>query len=103
MNETTDLQWAGDHPASRDVLLENGRQCRLSRREAELYAFLAQKAGTTVSREEILARVWRLNPRVTITRTIDMHISMLRRKLGDDAARPDLLRTIHGKGYMFQG
>ena len=103
MNATMELNGAGLSPASQDVLLENGRQCRLSRREAELFAYLTQKAGTTVSREEILARVWRLNPRVTITRTIDMHISMLRRKLGDDAARPGLLRTIHGKGYMLQG
>ena len=105
MNETIFAPHSGPPgptPAERDILLGNGERCRLSRREAELFAYLTQKAGTPVSREEILAHVWQLNPKATLTRTIDMHVSMLRRKLGQGTARLGRLRTVHGQGYMLQ-
>jgi DNA-binding response OmpR family regulator len=63
-------------------------------------ACLARKAGTPVSRDEILAQVWRLDPRRTTTRTIDVHVSRLRKKLEDDVDVPKVLITVHGKGYM---
>lgn len=84
----------------REVCRCGGHRCKLSAREAALLACLARKAGTPVSRDEILLQVWQLDPRRTATRTIDMHISLLRRKLDDDTGRPRVLITVHGVGYM---
>jgi DNA-binding response OmpR family regulator len=84
-----------------EICHRGGRRCKLSIRETALLACLARKAGVPVSRDEILAQVWQLDPRHTTTRTIDMHISNLRRKLEDDAKGPRVLLTVHGVGYMF--
>jgi DNA-binding response OmpR family regulator len=83
-----------------EVRFRNGHRCELSEREAELLRYLAAHAGRTVSRDEILEKVWRLNPARTITRTIDMHVANLRGKLRDDAQRPRVLLTVRGSGYM---
>jgi DNA-binding response OmpR family regulator len=56
--------------------------------EAALLACLARKFGLPVSRGEILSQVWQLDPKRTVTRTIDMHVSLLRKKLGDIARTP---------------
>lgn len=85
-----------------EIRHRSGRRCKLSAREKTLLACLARRAGTPVSRDEILLHVWRLDPRRTATRTIDMHISFLRRKLDDDTERPSVLITVHGVGYMIQ-
>jgi len=87
--------------ARREIRHRGGRRCKLSARETALLACLAGKAGTPVSRDEILWQVWKLDPKRTRTRTIDMHISFLRRKL-DDAEGPSVLITIHGVGYMLR-
>jgi len=83
-----------------EICHPGGRQCKLSARESALLACLARKAGTTVSRAEILSQVWKLDPTRTTTRTIDMHISHLRRKLAVDAHGPRVLITVRGVGYM---
>jgi len=83
-----------------EICHRGGRQCKLSARESALLACLARKAGTTVSRSEILSQVWKLDPRRTTTRTIDVHISHLRRKLAGDAHGPRVLITVRGVGYM---
>jgi DNA-binding response OmpR family regulator len=92
------VDWARNEVRHRD-----GRRCELSTREADLLACLARKPGAPVSRAEILAQVWKLDPRRTVTRTIDMHISLLRKKLGDIAKKPMVLLTVHGVGYMLHG
>src|SRR5437867_9473430 len=84
-----------------EVRHDNGRRCELSEREVELLRYLAAHPGRAISREEILMRVWRLNPKRMETRTIDMHIANLREKLHDDADEPKVLLTVRGKGYMF--
>ena len=56
--------------------------------------------GRAISRDELLQRVWRLDPRRIETRTIDMHIVSLREKLRDDPAAPKVLLTVRGQGYM---
>ena len=78
----------------------DGECCALSRCEAQLLAYLIQKAGAAVSRDEILARVWKMDPARTTTRTIDMHLAHLRRKLRDKPENP-MLVTIRSKGYRF--
>ncbi len=86
----------------REIRHGNGLRHKLSRLEADLLSWLLGRAGRPVTRNELLAGVWRLDPLRTVTRTVDMHISMLRKKLGDDSRRPALLVTIHRVGYMMQ-
>jgi DNA-binding response OmpR family regulator len=82
-------------PGSRTAHL-HGREVPLTRREFDLLAFLAANAGLVVSKRRILAEVWR-EPYVE-DQTIDVHLSSLRRKLGETAAAPVLLRTVRGVG-----
>jgi DNA-binding response OmpR family regulator len=84
----------------REIRHRDGRACELSAREAELLRYLASARGHPISRDEILQRVWGLDPRGVTTRTIDMHVARLREKLGDHAAEGALLRTVRGQGYM---
>ena len=84
-----------------EARFKGGGRAELSQREVALLRYLARHAGRAVSREEILTRVWRLDPAGMTTRTIDMHIARLRQKLGDDPAFPHVIVTVRGKGYMF--
>jgi len=84
-----------------EVRFDDGRCHELSQREIELIRYLAINAGRTVSREEILANVWRISPQGIATRTIDMCIARLREKLADDPQRPTILVTVRGRGYKF--
>ncbi len=85
------------------VRFEDENETRsLTERESALLRYLARHSNRPVSRDEILLRVWRINPRgITETRTIDMHIVSLRAKLRDDTANPAIIKTVRGKGYMF--
>ncbi len=85
----------------RELRFEDGTMTPISERESELLAYLSGNAGRAISRDEILARVWHLNPDVVETRTVDMHIARLREKLRDDAAEPRIILTLRGRGYQF--
>jgi DNA-binding response OmpR family regulator len=84
-------------PARREALLD-GRRLELSRREFDLLAYLAARPGSVVSRRELLTEVW--HQAYGDDQTIDVHVSWLRRKLGETAARPRYLHTIRGIGVM---
>ena len=73
-----------------------GRELRLTRREFDLLAYLAAHADQVVSRRRILADVWR-QPYVE-DQTIDVHLSALRRKLGERPSQPRYLHTVRGIG-----
>lgn len=79
-----------------EVVFEDGTRTPLSERERELLRYFAANSGRAVSRDEILTRVWRLDPKGVETRTIDMHVARLRDKLRD----PNIIQTVRGKGYM---
>jgi two-component system, OmpR family, alkaline phosphatase synthesis response regulator PhoP len=83
-----------------EVAFDDGKRCELSERERELLHYLACHAGRAVSRDELLARVWGLDPAGITTRTIDMHIARLREKLRDDKGSPRIVLTVRGQGYM---
>ncbi|MGA2031600.1 MAG: response regulator transcription factor [Thermoguttaceae bacterium] len=87
-------------PERREVVFDDGGREEISEREAELLRYLAIHGGRAIAREEILANVWRINPKGLPTRTIDMHIARLREKLRDDPEHPAILLTVRGKGYM---
>ena len=73
----------------------------LSRREVEMLALFARERGRIVSRRTLLAEVWGFDsPERIETRTVDMHIAKLRKKLGE--AR-ELIETVRGEGYRFSG
>src|SRR6266545_3533155 len=83
-------------PDAREAVLD-GEQLQLSRREFDLLAYLAARAGRVVSRSELLAEVWH-QPYGRDDQTIDVHVSWLRRKLGETAAQPRYLHTVRGVG-----
>ena len=83
-----------------EVRFDDGGRSDLSGREQELLGYLAAHAGRAVSRDELLGRVWGLNPAGITTRTIDMHIARLREKLHDDPSHPRIVLTVRGQGYM---
>lgn len=87
--------------ARREVRFGDGERTELSEREVELLRYLAANHGRAISRDEILANVWRISPQGISTRTIDMHVARLREKLRDDSEAPQVLLTVRGKGYMF--
>jgi len=69
----------------------------LSRREFDLLHYLALHAGQVVARRDLLTHVWRL-PYGGAGKTVDVHISWLRRKLGETAQQPRYLHTVRGVG-----
>ena len=85
----------------REVRFEDGACCEIAEREAELLRYLAANAGRAVARDELLSRVWGINPRTVETRTIDVHVARLREKLRDPDSRT--LVTVRGKGYRLDG
>ena len=66
-----------------------GRELELTRKEFDLLVRLARDAGRVVTRESLMSDVWDMNW-FGSTKTLDVHIAWLRRKLGDDPAAPDL-------------
>jgi DNA-binding response OmpR family regulator len=69
----------------------------LSRREFDLLYYLAVRAGQVVTKRELLTQVWRM-PYGGADKTVDVHVSWLRRKLGENAQQPRYLHTIRGVG-----
>lgn len=71
-----------------------------TRREMDLLQYLHQQSGRPVAREELLARVWGYANHLEIeTRTVDIHIAKLRRKIESDPANPEAIITVRGAGY----
>jgi DNA-binding response OmpR family regulator len=83
-----------------EITFDDGERSELSEREWQLLQYLARNAGRAVSRDELLARVWGLDPTGITTRTIDMHVARLREKLRDDQGSPRIVLTVRGQGYM---
>lgn len=75
----------------------SGTTLDLTRKEFDLLAYLASRAGTVVSKRELLAEVWR-KPSGGADKTVDAHLSALRKKLGETAADTRYVRTVHGVG-----
>lgn len=82
--------------AARVVTLD-GADVDLNRKEFDLLSFLAIRSGEVVTRGELASEVWR-QPLDGNDRTIDVHLSWLRRKLGETAAAPRYLHTVRGVG-----
>jgi DNA-binding response OmpR family regulator len=83
-------------PAARVVTLA-GVAVDLTPREFDLLNYLASRAGSVVSRRELMAQVWR-QPYGGADDSVDVHLSLLRRKLGETAQQPRYLHTVRGVG-----
>jgi DNA-binding response OmpR family regulator len=86
----------------RKEVLRDGTPVRLSGREFQLLRYLMERSGKTISRSELLKAVWGYDAGA-YTRTVDVHIFSLRKKLEDEPNRPELITTVPGIGYRFQG
>jgi DNA-binding response OmpR family regulator len=84
---------------SREAVLD-GVTLDLTRREFDLLAFLAARPGVVVPRRELLAEVWQ--QAYGDDQTIDVHLSWLRRKIGETAAHPRYLHTLRGVGVKLE-
>ncbi|HKE25305.1 MAG TPA: response regulator transcription factor [Bryobacteraceae bacterium] len=81
-------------------VLRSGRPVELSRREFQMLSHLIRNRGRVVLRDELLRTVWGYRT-LPYTRTVDVHMWQLRRKLETDPQVPRFLRTIRGIGYLF--
>jgi DNA-binding response OmpR family regulator len=98
-----------DEIAAQDVRVDVGahrafqgpRELQLTAKEFELLRVLVRDAGSVVSRDVLMREVWGSEP-VGSTKTLDMHVSWLRRKLGDDANDPHYVTTVRGLGFRFE-
>jgi DNA-binding response OmpR family regulator len=77
-----------------------GVPLKLTPREFRILACLIARRGEVVTREELLQRAWGYR-RLPFTRTVDMHIAKLRRKVEPNPGDPQFIATIHGVGYRF--
>ena len=80
---------------------QDGRELQLTAKEFDLLRILINEAGNVVPRQVIMQEVWGSDPAGS-TKTLDMHISWLRRKLGDDATYPYYISTVRGMGFRFE-
>jgi two-component system response regulator RegX3 len=77
-----------------------GTEIDLTRKEFELLELLMREAGSVISRERLIDEVWDTNW-FGSTKTLDVHVSSLRRKLGDDSQNPRFIHTVRGVGFRF--
>jgi DNA-binding response OmpR family regulator len=111
------LRRAGDHSAPPDGPIEigpmlldrarravalDGEELDLTRKEFELLQLLMSEAGSVITRERLIDEVWDVNW-FGSTKTLDVHVSGLRRKLGDDSRSPRFIHTVRGVGFRFAG
>ncbi|ROR72130.1 DNA-binding response OmpR family regulator [Bogoriella caseilytica] len=98
-----------DELAAKDVRVDvaahrafrGNREMHLTAKEFDLLRVLVRDAGSVVSRETLMREVWGTDPTGS-TKTLDMHVSWLRRKLGDDANDPKYVTTVRGMGFRFE-
>lgn len=79
----------------------NGEVLQLTAKEFDLLFALISHAGDVVTREQLMHDVWHTSF-WTSTKTIDVHVGWLRRKLGDDARSPKMITTVRGQGLRFE-
>jgi two-component system alkaline phosphatase synthesis response regulator PhoP len=79
-----------------------GQEVDVSAKELQLLRYFIEHQGATLSRQELLDRVWGYHA-MPSTRTVDVHVANLRRKLEPDPREPRYILTVHGLGYKFVG
>ncbi len=83
----------------RFLVLVDGQEVKLTKKEFQILVFLAQRPGRVITRDQLLNQIWGYDV-VVIDRTIDVHIRKIREKLGEKYM--NLIETIKGVGYRFR-
>jgi two-component system alkaline phosphatase synthesis response regulator PhoP len=101
--QIVDYEFAGRRvDFNRSQLARNGTMIGLSEREARLLRFFVENRGKTISRTALLQSVWGYR-QAPLTRTVDVHVLRLRRKIEQDPKDPQFIVTVPGFGYRFDG
>ncbi len=87
--------------AARRRVLKGSEEVPLTPLEFEILLTLARSPGVVMSRDQLMDRVWGYRDYAG-GRVVDSHVARIRRKLGDEAAEPRFIRTVHGVGYAFR-
>ncbi|WP_195701855.1 response regulator transcription factor [Companilactobacillus futsaii] len=82
-------------------LILDGKEISLTKKEYELLEFLIRNKGIVVSREQIFDNVWGINSNSQM-RMVDIQISHLRDKIEQDTKNPQIIKTVHGFGYILE-
>ena len=85
--------------ANRLITFKDGRETSLTAREFEFLTYMATHPNRVITRDELLRRVWDVDPRLTDTRSVEMTVMRLRDKLGAASASP--LETLRSQGYRW--
>ena len=85
--------------ANRLITFKDGRETSLTAREFEFLTYMATHPNRVITRDELLRRVWDVDPRLTDTRSVEMTVMRLRDKLGAISASP--LETLRSQGYRW--
>ena len=85
---------------ARHRVFSGNKEIEMTNREYELLKFLMQNRGVAYSRDDLLNHVWGYEYSGE-TRTVDVHIRQLRRKIEKDDANPVIIETVRGRGYRF--
>ncbi|GGC41443.1 DNA-binding response regulator [Parapedobacter defluvii] len=101
-NQGADLYAFGDteHHPNIHSLMRNGKKIELTILENRILLYFLQNMGRVITRDELMQVVWGYSSNVN-TRTLDMHIVRLRKKIEVNADKPAYLQTVRGMGYKF--
>lgn len=101
-NEKTEVHKFGDmeHFPNTHSLLKNGKKVELTILENRILLYFLKNMNKVINRDELMMVVWGYNSDVN-TRTLDMHIVRLRKKIEENPDRPAYLQTVRGVGYKF--
>ena len=83
-------------------VVRDGTTVELSAREFQLLRYFIENRDSVLSRDELLNNVWGYDA-MPSTRTVDVHVAWLRRKIEANPKHPEHIRTVHGMGYKFVG
>ncbi|MEW5736861.1 MAG: response regulator transcription factor [Thermodesulfobacteriota bacterium] len=97
-NETVDVCGVSFDGATLTARCE-GREASLTRREMDIVCYLSKAGERIVSKKELLSEVWQYLDASVETRTVDIHIQKLRKKIGDLTGDNPLIQTVRGEGY----
>ncbi|MXV17610.1 response regulator transcription factor [Hufsiella ginkgonis] len=101
-NEKSEVSKFGDmeHHPNTHSLLKKGRKIELTILENRILLYFLKNINKVINRDELMMVVWGYNSDVN-TRTLDMHIVRLRKKIEENPDRPQYLQTVRGVGYKF--
>jgi len=101
-NEKSEMHRFGDmeHHPNTHSLIKDGRKIELTILENRILLYFLKNENKIINRDELMMVVWGYNSDVN-TRTLDMHIVRLRKKIEDNPDRPHYLQTVRGVGYKF--